>query len=490
MALSNHIIELAALALKDKVLTFTERQTIVNAAMQEGVPAEEINAYLDRALTVRIQSLPKEELERCPGCGHGVPLISDICPYCGRKLERQTVPPPHHTQAVPPPYITGPEAAIINRENQQTAAQKHNLKTCPDCGAPFPLISNICSHCGHILHEQQDSELNIKNLVSNIQGSISDLKSAPMPTLQEVLSFRMPLIMGLLAIVTHILAETMEIEILTKASSLMFLIGICVLFYSKKEDSPVAKADNSFYDALHSHEMYTRTVDSLYGENEEARDLLKNYAAEIENIRKNRNSNRNKIAIGMIAIILACLLLPAGGDSAPTDKYQANRQKYADVYKTAETYKAILPYPGKAVNDSYSPYLKCESSGTTCVDVINELPSFANMHLLGEHQKYKLRISGIKIASTGQAISRTDTCKIAINLLDKNGKIIKTRATPLLLDQADYLTKCADNLYAVLEKGDGNYYADFVSRWFANSIYDIQSTIDQAEYFTITYYKE
>ncbi len=486
MAISSHIINLTALALKDRVLTYTERQTIMNAAMQEGVSAQEINAYIDRALEVRLQSYSKEELGRCPGCGHGVPLIADTCPFCGHALERQTT---HQatTPNVPPPYIPSAEADIIKRENQQTAAQKRNIKTCPDCGAPFPLISNICTYCGHILHEQQDSELNVQNLINNIKQNIETLQSAPSPTLKEVLIFRSPLIMCLLAAITAVMSYSIGHDILTKISSVMFLAAIVTIYAFKKEDSPVAKADNAYYDAIHSHEMYTRTVDSLYGDNQEASDLLKTYAADIDTIKRNRNKNRNIIALGMIAVIMGCLAIPAGSNMTPADKYQANRQKYSAAYSIAESYKTIQPYPGKAVNDAYSPYLRCEGAGVASIDVINISPDFINMHLLGDEQMYILRISGIRLESTGKKLPRTDTCQITITLLDKDGTPIKFDQQPLIMDPADDKSDSPDNLTtAVLGKGTGSCYADFVSKSFTRSARIFTDVINRTEYFTIT----
>lgn len=66
MAISKKILDLAHLALSDRVLTYTERQTIVKAALEEGTPASEINSVLDNMLTQRLKSYTKEELRKKP----------------------------------------------------------------------------------------------------------------------------------------------------------------------------------------------------------------------------------------------------------------------------------------------------------------------------------------------------------------------------------------------------------------------------------------
>jgi len=47
MAVSKRILDLIALALQDRVLTFKERQIITESAMKEGTPELEVNAVID-----------------------------------------------------------------------------------------------------------------------------------------------------------------------------------------------------------------------------------------------------------------------------------------------------------------------------------------------------------------------------------------------------------------------------------------------------------
>lgn len=124
MAISNKIAKLTALAQKDRVLTYVERQTIVKAAIEEGVGEDEINAYLNKALEERMKTYSKEELTHCPTCGAQVPLISDECVYCGAKLKTaESV-----SGAID---ISGEEADIIRQENRKTAEEQRNVRTCP-----------------------------------------------------------------------------------------------------------------------------------------------------------------------------------------------------------------------------------------------------------------------------------------------------------------------------------------------------------------------
>ncbi|MBR2104081.1 MAG: hypothetical protein IJ933_02215, partial [Bacteroidales bacterium] len=106
-----------------------------------------------------------------------------------KNTELPLTPPPH------PAVIRAQELAAaeakIRDENLRIAEEHRNIKQCPDCGAPYPLVSNICPHCGHVLHEQQGAEYNIRTLIDNINTSIDTLKNAPKPTFLQVLWYRL-----------------------------------------------------------------------------------------------------------------------------------------------------------------------------------------------------------------------------------------------------------------------------------------------------------
>ena len=133
MSIPPKIANLTALALSDRILTYTERKTIVAAAVKEGVSEKEINQYLDDALSQRLKFYTKEELKSCPFCGAQIPLLSESCLFCGNELNND-----NQLLHNPPPFIEGTEAEIIRAENLRVAKENINLKTCPDCGAPYP----------------------------------------------------------------------------------------------------------------------------------------------------------------------------------------------------------------------------------------------------------------------------------------------------------------------------------------------------------------
>jgi len=317
MAISKKTLDLINLALQDRVLTFKERQVIVENATKEGTPTAEINALIDNMLAQRLQSYTKEELKRCPHCGAQIPLISDVCLFCGETLENSANAPKT------PQTVEGNEAEIINEENRITADQIKNLKTCPDCGAPFPLVSNVCTHCGHILHEQKDSDLNVKNLINSIQNSIDELKNTPQPSFGDVMSYRNHIFVFLFAMLMLAVSIKMmwsgfadqESNIFFVVLGLSFVLLVSAIIKASKkrgEPSPATAADNKFFAALHRKEMCERQISTLYGNNSEAKEALSRLDALTDKIKQNRDRRTRSVVIAFsiaVAVLMSLIVM-------------------------------------------------------------------------------------------------------------------------------------------------------------------------------------
>ena len=298
------IKNLTALALSDRVLTDLERQTIVSKAIKSGISREEINQYLDDQLNLRLKSYTKVELRDCPFCGAQIPLISDDCMYCGQPLE-------HIEGEIDEEFnISGYEADIIRSENQRVEQERHGITNCPDCGAPFPLISNVCSSCGHVLHERDENALNIKNLLENMQRSIDRVNKAPKPKAIQIIGYWFYYILLLFSVFGFIVGIIADNDAGKLISLIGFVFGVAlmatnaVLFDTK---SPVLIADGEYYKARHSYEMFARGVDTLYGDNKEAQDMLSKFSSTLKQLKQQRYKNRIRVGTFILTMSIAIL---------------------------------------------------------------------------------------------------------------------------------------------------------------------------------------
>jgi rRNA maturation endonuclease Nob1 len=324
MAIPQQIIDLTDLALQDRELTFKERHAILKAALDLGVSVVDANKYIDDAFRKRLQSYKKEDLRRCPSCGAQIPLISVDCLFCGQSLE--TDDSERRVVKVGDQGAMGDAADIIREENRKTAEYQQSIAQCPDCGAALPLVSHICTYCGHILHEQTGSQYNIQQILHNINESIRALRSAPKPGFFKILTYNIDVAMAIIGAII-----TVNVDADTSASlvgkGVWYVLGFVLLAaspfvgmflnmkseYSKddKENlyktSPIELADQAFYNALAMFDSYTLQIATLYGNNSEAKTELGYLDKLIKAVKKERAKHRAGVAavyVGVVALII------------------------------------------------------------------------------------------------------------------------------------------------------------------------------------------
>ena len=506
MAISQRVKDLTAIALQDRIITYKERQTIMKAALKDGASKNEINAYINEALEIRLKSYKKEELSSCPGCGHGVPLITNECPYCGRWLEHQD-----NVQIVPPQYrVTGEDADAIRDENARTAESKK--KTCPRCGAPYPLVSNICSYCKYILHEQVGSDFNISQLLDNIQESIDSLKKTTRPSLGSVLKFRCGLLCLYLAAVLLICAGMYDSTAFFGLSCIALVAAYCltiflnagrefpgvssswktptdktpmasgtplqrgILYYAFEVQtikSPIDLADDEFYLAFHNSEKYRRQIDLLYGDDQdhEAERLLAKLNVEIDGYKKARVKGRTQLLallLGLLAIPFVFQLLKP----SPVKEFQMERYEHPGVYLMAD-YSKELKYEQYSRN-AVPEFFKVDKNAKLKIDVIN------NREEKGKYQ-YQLRISSVDLVSSGKISAQPDTFHLRAALISEDWNVVGAEYLPInaVIRQEN------DNYQTLFGKGSGHVYVDFVSSIITNSPNRLKEIADSAYYFMI-----
>ncbi|MBR4274089.1 MAG: zinc ribbon domain-containing protein [Bacteroidales bacterium] len=502
MSIPKKIIDLTTLALQDRVLTFKERETIAAEALKMGVSQDEIDAYLTDALNTRLQSYTKEELGSCPGCGHGVPLIADQCPYCGTMLQRDgnqvIVPPPH-----PSSFNVSDEAAqIIQQENINTDQERH--KNCPKCGAPYPLVSNICGHCGYVLHEQRDSEFNINTLLENMRTSIAEMKQTLRPSFWGVLKSQIGTLCLFFAAAFFIIGELFDNTNMTMGGCCALPLAIILLsafnrgeeykgntdgligwilwflFGCKASKTSIDEADEQYYKALHSLEQYQRQIDTIYGKDAEARRLLDDYAVEIGGYKKMRNRSRNMIAVLFVAVMaIPFVALAIWTPETVAEKYVSNHSLYPDVYQATDFSKDIsLKFYKDKEGKCLATYFNVDDKAEIRLGVLHD-----NYLLEPENKdvRFQLRVSGVHLRSTGKIFEHPDSCILQGALMSADGDIVGHEFFPFksFISNSDY------NYRTVIGKGKGDVYLDFYAKKGSTSAQRLKEVADSASYFLI-----
>ena len=476
-----NIKQLTALALSDRVLTDLERETIVQKAVSNGINRKEINEYLDDQLQLRLKSYTKVDLRDCPYCGAQIPLISDECMYCGKPLE-------HVEGSTNIAFnISGKEADIIRSENLRIEQERHGIKNCPDCGAPFPLISNICESCGHVLHERTENSLNIKNLITNIQNSINRVNKAPKPKVYQIILYWFYYILMMISVFTFIVSIITDSEAGKICSLAGFVAGIFAMGTNavlSDTKSPVLIADGEYFKAKHSYEMFAREVETLYGDDYEAQKMLSNFSSTLKQIKRERYQNR--IKVGRIILILAISIL---GVITYFSAKEDNKGKAAKPPQSEEITmppntewllnfsKELKPYPPESgIIDSLSTYLRANKGAELSFVMSQEYNQ-----TVFRWKVSKLELLPGKYADLDKIFK---DCKICIKLLDSNYTQI-----PILNNYVVDPFLPYENYNNVISSGKGHFFIDFWLKYPTNDEKSLYNLSEQAVYYTIYSYK-
>lgn len=462
------IQKLTALALSDRVLTDLERKTIVNKAVELGISSEEINQYLDEQLNLRLKYYTKVDLRDCPYCGAQIPLISNECMYCGKPLEHIDNRPPQ------PIRIKSEEADIIRSENQRMETKRHGIKHCPDCGAPFPLISNICQSCGHVLHERDENKFNIKNLLTKIEESILTATLAQKPSANGIISDYLDIFIMIISLFTLYLGYNFNDNILISLSifgcSQFVLVFIANIGAQK---STIITSNEEYYKAQYSYEMYSRQVKTLYGDDPEAKPLLNRFAVIINKLKEDRRKNRSLIVRNMIKILMVVFGIIITFCVVDYGQQQSEKKKWRISPAVEEVYdktKRLSPYPtGIGVVYQLEPYL-----------FVNQETELYFVRSSQEHSTYRWKIQRIELGTYPNidydSLFMNNT--LSIMLLDRNLRKIDEFGDNVGIHNFEYANHKKS-------KNKRIYFADFWSEKTLSNGSDLERIANNARYYTI-----
>lgn len=462
------IQKLTALALSDRVLTDLERQTIVNKAVEWGISSEEINQYLDDQLNLRLEYYTKVDLRDCPYCGAQIPLISDECMYCGKPLEHVDNRPPQ------PIRITSEEAEIIRSENQRVETKRHGIKHCPDCGAPFPLISNICQSCGHVLHERDENKLNIKNLLTKIEESILTAKLAEKPSAHSILSdylYIFIMIVGLFSLYLGCIYHNVFLLVFAIIGCFNFVVFFILNLIAEKKSQMTTNEE--YYKAQNSYEMYSRQVKTLYGDDPEAKPLLSRFAEILNKLKEDRRKNRIVIVRNILkvfgvvfGIILTFLVCDEGQQYRLKSKWRIT----PGIEKVYQIHKRLSPYPQETgVVNQLEPYL-----------FANQETELYYVRSSVEHNTYRWKIQRIELGTYPNIDydSLFMHNSLRIMLIDRDFRKIDEFSENVGVHNFKYSNHRKS-------KNKRIYFVDFWSEKSSSNEWDLERLAKNARYYTI-----
>ena len=248
-----------------------------------------------------------------------------------------------------------------------------------------------------MLHEQTDSELNIRNLINNIKQSIKEISNCPKNTYGQVVMLRIIYVCLGMAILYCIWPGFIII-----IGGLLVSVAPAFLFnyVQTKENfdtSSKNQIDIQYFNAIFSMEMYIRQIETLYGSNQEAKTLLSEYAKLID-IHKEQRDKRNrkfaiKYTISIALIFLIAIIVPLHPFKNLTKSHK-NDVIFKEVV-TIVYIKNIKPNPEMPVDSICTKYFSIKNDAILTIDAITNRDSTIS---------YGLNISNIELESTGERV--------------------------------------------------------------------------------------
>ncbi len=466
------IISLVDLALRDGIITYLERRTIEDEAIKKGVPSAEINSYMDQRLQSMVSVLPKDTLRHCPSCGGQVPLVADTCLFCGSQLT--TSAKVYGTQG----YAGDSEAArIIQQENQKTTNYKgEDSKTCPDCGAPLPLLSNVCPHCGHTVRESSSSRFDINNIIDNANKRLREMDKCKV-SFEDVMKDKKFILFGVLGTVLFVLSFGGGIwRELSMFSFLFWFLSVKAFWQiTKNPDTITVKADRLYYELKSEFEIFGRHTETLYGGNPEARSIMQQFNAALLSVEESRTRNRKNTLLSFVGMI-ALVSLVAMFARSTSDALEANREDFNEAYEIVDARKTLSL--GVMENGRISTKFKeiAELAQYIAVGSKAELTFQAitdGANGLFNSQKLKqprVRLNNVRLTSTGRQHAEADDKHLFCLIFDNEGNAISqfpAMAEESLIYKDSLLHTMPDASqisYRQMLRGERcGYYANFVS---------------------------
>ena len=173
-------------------------------------------------------------------------------------------------------------------------------------------MSNICAHCGYVLHERGESQFNVKNLIDNIKQSITELKNAPKSSFLKVVWHRKSVIflmaafyMFMMATLEYFYSISLMRQVTYISISVVLLIIAKILEVAKRKNPPQKVYDECYFRAIHNHEKYTYQLHTLYGDNEEAKLVLAEFSKAVA--KETAKNKFNRILFTVAMTVLVCL---------------------------------------------------------------------------------------------------------------------------------------------------------------------------------------
>ncbi len=483
--ISKNLVDLVDLALTDAVLTQKEREVLVNAAAKEGISEQEINLYINNQLDKRLKQKSKADLKACPHCGAQIPLLAECCPYCHYEYQEY-----HSRRSLD--EIESYDANLIRAENAKTYNERENIGNCPNCGHPYPLISNICPACSHVLHYGDENKKNIERLTGKIFIRINELNLLPKVSIFHIIKYRHPEYC-FVALATCTIALALNpnfgeygtvpvLDLILLMMGLFFFAPAFIFPFNQEKaahfgfaypftrgESPIGIRNKAVAQCKADLQSLENQIDTIYGADKECKAMLENLKKQSNKALANSRTKTMGIVFKNLLILglMALLTVSALSSSEVRLDHLANFKFDSELESVMTRSKSLA-----AVEIEGNQLGRLNEYGQV------DQPASIEPILMSDNQ-VQYRVENVLIKASGNKLTgNTDSTGLALMLLDKSYNRI-----------GDSFFLICDNdqdVMQMMKSGKGEAYATFTTKGFNRIMMnDLEEGISNAKYYMI-----
>lgn len=306
------------------------------------------------------------------------------CPDCGAQIPLISDFCPycgHHYESLPSGKIENQsaEAKIIESENVRVEEERFaESMNCSKCGHPYPLISNVCPYCGNVLFHSDDHDLSGRKLSDNIRHEIGNIENMPRISVWMFLKYRITWVFMLLGIMMlmYFLHYSQLISLLA-----FLLFMFCGLPFNglRKTAKEGRKAlmeeyNEQYYGFMSKIKLFESQIHNFYGENAEARDLLSNLKSRLQEVVSDFSARRKRSYLIIVALLIAFVALFVALPRLEKVPYTIadNVKEYPIDWQLFDNYKVIDENHSFFITDDSYEYYKLDSQAVLSVSYWQE----------------------------------------------------------------------------------------------------------------------
>jgi len=240
---------------------------------------------------------------------------------------------------------------------------------CTNCGSPHPAVHRICDSCSYRIPNDENSLLNLDNLISDMEESLAGIKTFPKPSVYSIMKLQTHVLFPILTLYSLSLAflvsrSDSEFFAIIFPFTLLFAFLSLVAFRFRKKRKEDFDFNRRFL--LMKFQKNSVLANRHFGKDEKVKQLLENYTQMICEQDKQEKLRPKKKMLGYIvfAALLVTILIIVPKKTYSEIEVDKSKEMIGELIKL-NSYQLILKPLQTNINGNFSTFLEVDAAADT-----------------------------------------------------------------------------------------------------------------------------